>query len=124
MHTFILQDWTTVRGANNTVIQSESEWLDLTPYQDVVFWIDVREVVGTVTLTLQTSPTKDEVFFLTPATGLTQVTPVAAGTLAPRPVLISAATPLARYVRWHLTSVTATWDVTFRIIVSANAPGL
>jgi hypothetical protein len=43
MHAFILQDWTTIRGGVTTVTQSEPDWLDLTPYQDIVFWIDVRE---------------------------------------------------------------------------------
>ncbi len=46
MHTFALTDWITVRGSNNTVTQSESEWLDLTQYEDLTFWIDVKEVTG------------------------------------------------------------------------------
>lgn len=127
MHTFILQDWTTVRGSNNTVIQSEADWIDLTPYQDVVIWIDVREVTGTVALQLQTSPTKDEVFFLAApgGTGIYQLSPVTATTQAPQKVLMSAATvPLARYLRWQLSSASTPYDVTFRIMISANAPGL
>jgi hypothetical protein len=64
MHTFILQDWTTIRGSvtGATVIQQETEWLDLGPYQDVVFWVDVREASGNPVLTLQTAPFKDESF--------------------------------------------------------------
>jgi hypothetical protein len=38
-------------------------------------------------------------------------------------VMLASAVPLARYVRWQLTG-TATWDTTFRVFVSANAPGL
>ena len=126
MHTFILQDWITVRGANNTVTQSESEWLDLTQYEDVGFWIDVREVTGTVTLNIQTSPTKDESFFA--AANIYQNAALAASATPITPsttkVLMSSATiPIARYVRWSLTSSTATFDATFRIIASANAPG-
>jgi len=125
MHTFVLTDWITVRGSANTVTQSESEWLDLTQYEDVMFWIDVREVTGTVTLNLQTSPTKDENFFQ--AANIYQNAALAAGTLTPAntKVLMSAASiPLARYVRWQLTSASAPFDATFRIMVSANAPGM
>ena len=45
MHSYILQDWITIRGAAGvtTVTQSESGWLDLSPYQDLTFWIDTRE---------------------------------------------------------------------------------
>jgi hypothetical protein len=123
MHTFILQDWLTTRGSNNTIIQSESEWLDLTQYQDLVVWLDVREFTGTtVTLNIQTAPTKDETFF---SQGTMYTTTIAVGTAAPAKVLMSAATvPLARYVRWSLTSASAPFDVTFRIMISANAPGV
>ena len=123
MHSFTLQDWITIRGTNNTVTQSESEWLDLTQYEDLVFWIDVREVFGApVTLNIQTSPTKDEAFF---GVGAMYSAAVAVGTAAPSKLLMSAATvPVARYVRWSLTSASAPYDVTFRIFIAANAPGV
>jgi len=66
MHAFILQDWNTIRGASTiaTVIQSEDNWLDLTPYQDVMFWVDCRAFTGTtVQIQFQTSPTKDDSLF-------------------------------------------------------------
>lgn len=122
MHTFIMQDWITIRGAANTVTQSESEWLDLAQYQDVVLWIDAREFVGTVTLNIQTAPTKDESFF---SVGTVFTTTLALGPTAPQKVLLSVATvPLARYLRWQLTSATNPFDATFRIMISANAPGI
>src|SRR5262245_13196298 len=39
MHAFMLQDWTTIKAAagSTTVIQGEDEWLDMSPYQDLVF---------------------------------------------------------------------------------------
>lgn len=122
MHTFILQDWITTRGNNNTITQSESEWLDLTQYQDVVVWVDVREMTGTVTMTLQTAPTKDEAFF---AVGTLATPTLTVGTATITKVLMSGATvPLSRYVRWQLTSAGAPYDLTFRVMVSANAPGV
>jgi hypothetical protein len=40
MDSFILQDRTTVRGSTGvTITQGEHEWLDLSPYEDVVFWL-------------------------------------------------------------------------------------
>ena len=124
MHTFALTDWITVRGSNNTVTQSESEWLDLTQYEDLTFWIDVKEVTGTVTLNVQTSPTKDESFFTT----ISNNTTLAVGTLTPssgqgKCLMASASVPVARYVRWSITSASTPFDATFRIFVSANAPG-
>lgn len=122
MHTFILQDWTTIQGAASmTVTQHESEWLDLGPYQDVVFWVDVRNAAASPTLTLQTSPTKDDSFFQAIVTGF----PIA-GSATPTVVsafMTAAPVPLARYVRWQLTSGSA-WNATFRIVVAANSPGL
>ena len=125
MHTFALTDWITVRGNNNTITQSESEWLDLTPYEDVVFWIDVREVTGAaVTLNIQTSPTKDEAFF--GAANLYQNTALAPTTtpIISKVTMTGATVPLSRYLRWQLTSANTPFDATFRIMVSANAPGM
>lgn len=129
MHSYILQDWITIRGAAGvtTVTQSESGWLDLSPYQDVTFWIDAREFTGTTTPTLsfQTSPTKDEVLFQTmgsPVPLVLTTTTIAAPTNV---FLASAAVPVARYVRWLLSGPAAGgWDATFRVMVGANAHGL
>jgi hypothetical protein len=125
MHTFILQDWTTIRGATSTsIIQGESGWLDLTAYQDCVFWIDTREITGTtVTMTLQTSPSKDEILFSTMVTAFQLALSTTSATVKPA-LLASAPTPLARFVRWQLTGPAVTWDATFRILVAANSPGM
>jgi hypothetical protein len=130
MHTFVLADWTTVRGASGvTITQSESEWLDLTQYEDLTFWIDVKEVTPTgagVTLAIQTSPTKDDSLFAT----ISSNTNLAAGIINPSAgankgicLMASASIPVARYVRWQLTGPASTYDATFRIFISANAPG-
>ncbi len=126
MYAQLLCDWTTVKGTSSTspVIQGEDQYLDLAAYQDACFWVDVRSVTGTVTLNLETAPTKDEGYFkaMISATGLTTLAAAATPT-AYSALVSSAAVPLARWVRWKLISASANWDVTMRIWVSLNAPG-
>jgi hypothetical protein len=132
MHGFILQDWTTIRGGGSvtTVTQQETDWLDLAPYQDVVFWIDVKETTnngtagGSPTLYLQTSPTLDDSLFQSMTTsGVTMTAAAAPTVLALLMASASTVVPLARYVRWQIVGTT-TWDATFRIAVAANSPGM
>jgi hypothetical protein len=136
MHTFVLQDWTTIRGFTGTngqtIVQTERDWLDLSPFQDLFAWVDVREVTvggGSVSLFLDTSPTEDENFFqsMTGATSVTgaALTPSLTPVVAKLPML-TATVPLARYLRWRLqnTSSTGAWDVTMRVVVAANSPGM
>lgn len=124
MHTFILQDYITVRGSSSaTVTQNESGWLDLTPYQDLVFWIDTRNAsTNAVTLRLQTSPTKDEGMF---TDIIASFSLSSTALVTQKAALLSAATcPVARYVRWVLIGPAAAWDATLRIYVAANSPGM
>jgi hypothetical protein len=128
MYSFLLQDWITIRQASSgtSVTQSEDCWLDLTGFQDLVAWLDVKNFTAsgaTVQIAYQSATTKDEAFFLGLAspiqvtqTGLT-VTTVTKDTTA---------TPLARWLRWQLSisgSPTAIWDATFRIFIAANCIG-
>lgn len=90
-----------------------------------MFWVDVREATNSPTLTLQTAPTKDDSFFQPIVVGFT-----IAGSATPTVVSafmtaasFPATVPLARFLRWQLTSGSA-WDATFRIVVAANSPGL
>jgi len=134
MRTYVLQDTITVRGTNTTVTQTEVDWLDLEQYQDLIIWLELREVTpavgaGTaVTLKVQTSPTKDEAFFV--AANLLSVDLAAAGTTmgvqTPTKIIMSttSGTPLARYVRWQVVSTGTPFDATFRLVVAANAPGM
>lgn len=121
MYGYVLQDWVTIGNAGTTpIIQNESDWLPFSSFQDIVFWVDVKNVsAGTVTIDLQTSPTKDEALFrvlstcTVPATGAGGIT-VVKNILSTNPAI-----PLATWVRWVLTpSVAAT--ITFRILASAN----
>jgi len=127
MRCFPLQDdYLTVRGASSItkVIQADSEWLTLDAFQDIIVWLDVKEVTagaGNVAVTYETSPTCDDFLFqqvgsvAVTSTGLSVTKLLASG---------GATNPLARYLRWKLAPSSAVaWDITFRIWLAANAPG-
>lgn len=127
MYSFVLQDWTTVGGAaGSTVIQGEKDWLDMSPFQDVVAWIDVRYATLTNTpfIKLETAPSKDEslFMFMGAGTGIAMVG-------SPTPTVVqymmgSATVPVAECLRWKIIGGAVAWEATFRILVAANAPGL
>ena len=125
MRCFQLQGWTTLRGASTlaSIVQDPSGWLDLTPFQDVIFWLDVRNVTApgtTLALAFQTAPNRDGSLFVPVAT----ITPLtaAAAPLVTKVLVASATQPLARWLRWSLaqTGATGTWDATFRVWIAAN----
>lgn len=137
MHSFVLQDFVTIRGSSTTqtISQSESGWLDLRAYEDLVAWIDVREVTlggaTDIAFNLQTAPIKDEFLFVTMESAPLTVT-AALTTPSVRKMLLGQATggsgapiPLGSFARWQLLAAGATgsWDVTFRIVVCANSVG-
>lgn len=132
MHTFVLQEWTTIRGSGSgsgvTIPQSEMGWLDLSPFQDLYAWVDVREVTNSpVALFFETSPTEDDNFFVSmTGTGTAAIASLAAATtptIVKLPMLTTTV-PLSRYLRWKLSGPASTWDVTMRIVVAANSPGM
>ena len=121
MHAFVLQDWVTIQGGAATITQSEQDWLDLSPYQDVTFWLHVTQASGSPSVTYQTSPSEDDVLFQS-MTG--SAVALAGGTVTVTKVIMeSAPAPVARFVRWQVTG-TPPWQVTFRIFVAANLPGM
>jgi hypothetical protein len=127
MRAFVLQDWITIRGASTvaSVIQMEGQYAQLDAFQDVVFWLQVAEVTtasGTITLNYETAPLKDESLFSAMGTA-----GIAAAAMTPptiTKILLSQnpAVPLSRWVRWRLSQsgATASWDVTFRVLLVAN----
>ncbi len=125
MFGYVLQDWLTMRGSTNTLaVQNETDWLGFSSFQDIVFWVDVREVTttGTLTLSFETAPTKDEVLFQQ-LTGASIGYPTGSSSVTVKTVLLAAnpAIPLSTWVRWKLSnSLNATWDITFRVLASAN----
>lgn len=121
MHTYVLQDWTTVQANVTTITQSEAGWLDLTGYQDAVFYVEIGSATSFPTLNLQTAPTADESLFVSMTSGTTML---GSSTPAVVPVFMKPSpTPIARYVRWQITG-SPSWNATFRITVAANSPGM
>jgi hypothetical protein len=132
MKSFVLQEWVTIRGAGPanppgaTIVQDQDDWLDLSLFQDVFFFIACSEIVGTPTITFETSPTTDEGFFQ-PIAAATSLVASASVMVIKAPMLTASTSgtmPIARYVRWRLTGSTTPWDATFRVVVAANSPGL
>lgn len=123
MECFCLQDWVTIQGGVQPIIQGENSWLDLFGYQDVVGWLEVREYSnGNTSVNYQTSPTKDESLF----TNLASVPLVSVGvTVTPmiKVAMPRAAPTLARWLRWNVHVTSGTWNVTFRIWLAANRTG-
>lgn len=124
MHSFVLQDWTTIRGQSSTtnVTQGESGWLDLAPYQDVSIWLDVREVSGTTPqIFFETSPIKEDGLFQTMVSTNLTTSP----SNPYRVPITTANTPVARYVRWRIqAAASGAWDATFRVLLSADGLGM
>jgi len=139
MKSFILADWTTVRGQSaspaSQVTQDETGWLDLEQYSDIVIYLDVREVspggASAVTFYFETAPSKDDprdtngnpTFFQ--ALASSALVSASSTTIVLRALMLTASVPLARYVRWRVVGpASALWDATFRAIVAANGPAL
>src|SRR5580700_1761480 len=102
MYCYLLQDWITIRGVSAVTVltQPEAEWLDASPFQDAVVWIDVKETsfsTGPPTLALQTAATKDDALFVNMGSQSfsTQATSVL--------VMLkeSTSTPLSQWLRWQ-----------------------
>lgn len=134
MYGFLLQDWITIRGSNSplisTVTQTESNWVSLQPYQDIVFWLEVREITlataTSISVNYETSPMKDESTFVSMVTGPAITAASATPTITKVLLQQNPTVPLARWVRWRLSvagAPTGAWDMTFRISAAANAVG-
>lgn len=123
MQPIIMQDWVTIRGAaSTTVIMSQADWIMTAPFQDIQFYLDVREASGgTINLSFETAPTRDEVLFKlmgAAVIGITgAVTSVTSFTLA------NATVPVSHWTRWKLAGPAALWDVTFRVMAAGNSIG-
>ena len=135
MYGYLVQDWITIRGSTTgasppTVTQSEADWMSFQPYQDIVFWLEVKSWTAggldSVTLDYQTAPAKDESLFVKMIT----TAPITAAITRRDKVLLAQITaastdvPLARWVRWKLTwdgTAASEYGLCFRIHAAANA---
>lgn len=128
MDSLLLQDWTTIRGSSTVTIltQSETDWLDLRLYQDVVAWLEVKEFspppTHNPTLVYQTSPTKDDALFFTMAYVPITTTGVMT-TVMLKDAMPPGSPPCARWFRWQIQIGGFPWDLTFRVYVAANRVG-
>lgn len=116
MQTLLLQDWITLStslGSHTT--QGASSWLEMGAFEDVVFFLDVKQQSGVVAhLTYQTAPVPQDSAFVPLLPSITLST----GTRADAALAVCATTPIARFLRWQLFCDGAT-SVTFRIWVAA-----
>ncbi len=130
MYGYTLQDWITIRGGTTvtSITQGEQDWMGFAPYQDLVLWLDLREVTlgGATNLIFnyETAPTKDDILFTPMVSGPTITTVPASPTVTKVLLSQNPTVPLARWVRWRISvtgTATSSWDATFRILCAANA---
>jgi hypothetical protein len=131
MRSYTMQDWIQITGQSSitTVTQSETGWMDMTMFQDVVAWLQVDAAsAGTggtsVLLTYQTAPAKDDILFV-PAYPDVALTPGLASNSIMLKNAYAGAVPICRWLRWRLSvtgTPTSSWNATFRILIAANAP--
>ena len=131
MYTYILQDWISPRvdETQASLIQSEADWLSFQPYQDIIFYVEIKAAdTGEATnleLVFETSPSKDESMFKAMTSvafvGNVGTTQIAKVILSQNPDV-----PLARWVRWRFQphdAPVSDWGATFRVLCAANAVG-
>jgi hypothetical protein len=111
MRGLLVQNWVTIRSAANvpTITQGADSWIDLGDVEDLVLFLDVREVSGGAKMVYQTSPTKQETSFV----NMLPAFSIATGVRIDRVFADMAAVPAARFIRWQFSTVAA--DVTFRL---------
>jgi len=121
MQPIIMQDWITIRGsASNNVIQSQSAWLLTAPFQDITFYIDVREMTSTPQFQFETAPSRDEVLFVRMGAAFA---PTVGSTVVKNYYAANADAPVSHWARWKLVAPAVTpWDLSFRIMAVGNAP--
>jgi hypothetical protein len=121
MEGIIVQPWITLRSASSNygIVQSAGAWIDVGDFEDLVFYTDVREVNGGVTMTFETAPVAEDAAFVAMFAGFSVTTGVRVDSLLAE--LPAVSVPAARYVRWRLSGTASSWDLTFRVFASAYA---
>ena len=131
MQALLLQDWITIRGDASagvtSITQATDDWVDLAEFQDVVMWLEVKEVThggaSTVNMTYETGVSKDADMFRQ----CSDVTPVmgAGNVYVTVTVAATSTNLLSRWLRWTITAsgATSAWDATFRIWLAVNYVG-
>ena len=125
LDSILLADWTTLVGSTSAseIIQPANQWLDLPEHEDVIFFLDVKEVGGTVTMSYETSPSRQSSQFVP------MIAPISLSVTSQprvdRALFAANSFPLARFLRWRVqgSGVGSPWDVTFRIWIVAYSYG-
>lgn len=120
MDTAVLQELLTinVQDGLTSLTQSAHQYLDIGQNEDLVFYLDVRNVSGSVLIAYETSPTQQDSSFLPM---IAPVPIIGTGLKVDRAAFSTAAVPPARFVRWKLTCLGGAWNVTFRVWLAAYA---
>lgn len=119
MKPIIMQDWVTIQGTSNVnIVMSASEWLNTGTFEDISFYLECRRITSTPSLQYETSPNRDErLFYLMGA-----AVAISVGVTAAKNFYVATAqAPVSQWTRWKLIAPAANWDVTFRIMASANS---
>jgi hypothetical protein len=126
MDTLLLQDWVSISAitqiASQTVFltQSAAKWLDVTAFEDLVFYLDVGSVQAGTKMSYQGSPSRDDAAF----TNLVPLFSVSPGQRVDTALVeYSVASP--KYVRWQLHTAsggTGPTQSTFRVFVAGYRP--
>jgi hypothetical protein len=128
MDTFLLTDWITISGdggvgAGNitSIAQSTDQWLELPEHEDFSFVLEVKQVTGTVTMNVETAPTKQDSSFVAVLTPFA----MSVGTRSDSALFSNALVPVSQFLRWRLSNPggSGVWNATFRLWVSASSYG-
>lgn len=123
VETLLLQDWVTIDGNVGvaSVTQGADTWLDIADHEDLVFYLDVKQLTNGPVMNYETAPIREDRSFLPIVTPFT----VATGVRADPALFAYALTPPARHVRWRITSSNTglTFGVTFRIWLAGYSLG-
>ena len=111
----------------SSITQSSWKWLDLSNYDDIVLYLDVRELTGSmgVLMAYETAPTQSGADFTSLFAPFTMA--VNSSPRVDRVLAGFVATPAARFLRWTVSVPDAfggLWDVTFRILIAMHSSGM
>jgi len=119
----VMQELTHVRGlARATTIQSETDWLDLEPYEDLKVSVWCTQATTTdagTTLTISTAPAPQQNLFQ--SMGAVTLVPNSLSTLTFK--YATAAVPLSRFIRWSVVHATQSYTAQFYVVIAASKRG-
>jgi hypothetical protein len=119
MDGILFQDYVTISGSGSpvTLTQGSDSWLDISPYEDLVFYLDVKNATaGIAQISYQTSPTREDPSFLNMIAPLS----LAIGLRTDAALAANCQVPAAAYLRWQVIGAPGmTYTATFRIILGA-----